>query len=97
MTRNFILTFAIAAVTAATLVPVTAQTGSAQQLTLKQSGGHTTPGKLRGNAPTTQGAAVYETYEDKLLADCNAGNGGMITDETGNYDCIDSDGNSLWD
>ena len=98
MTRRIILSFAVAAVTATTLVPATAGAESSQRLTLSQGGGHTTPDRLKTKhrTPSTQ-AAVYETYEDKLLADCNAGNGGMITGEDGNYDCIDSDGNSLWD
>ena len=99
MTRTFIFSLAIAAVTAATFAPVTAEAGGTQRLTLGQDGGHTTPGGLRGNTPRPRPAAGNSSPDnmpDSMMLECEGYGGGMITDEDGNWDCVDSAGNSVW-
>ncbi len=100
MTRRFIFSLAIAAVTASTLLPVVAEAGRSQ-LIAGQSGGHGAPGGLSGGAghsPLAGGPnSSPDNYPDKYFSECQDDyGGGMITDENGNYDCVDGAGNSLW-
>lgn len=51
------------------------------------------------STPDRNPAEIPEDSDDQLdwwVHDCKAHGGGMITNEDGNYDCIDPQGNSLY-